>query len=241
MLTKTQGIVLQVIKHSDSGIIARILSREYGLISLMVKGLHSKRRGHLSPYFQPLQVLNIEMYYKESRNIQTLKETSLVRSKDRISRDISRNAMAFFMGEVLTKTLNENDADFGIYDYVYNSVVYLDTSKIITNFHISFLIGLSRYLGILPDTSFSEKNVFFDMMNGHYVESPPLHGYYMDREFSSLMNLFTLCSMDNANDILLNGNKRSEFLDILLTYYSLHLQGLKKIKSLEVLSEVFRK
>ena len=198
MLTKTQGIVLQIIKHSDSGIIARILSREYGLIALMVKGLHSKKRGHLSPYFQPLQVLNIEMYYKESRNIQTLKEINLVRTRDKIPYDISRNAIAFFMGEVLTKTLNENDADTEIYDFVYNSIEYLDTSNIITNFHISFLIGFTGYLGISPNNSFSENKIFFDMRDGHFVESPPLHGYYMNREFSHLLNRFAMSSLDKC-------------------------------------------
>ena len=98
MLTKTQGIVLQTIRHSDSGIISHILTKEYGLMSFIVKGVHSKKSKTRSAYFQPLQILNLEIYHKQSRNLQALKEVSINIPHQRIPFDFSRNSIAFFVG-----------------------------------------------------------------------------------------------------------------------------------------------
>lgn len=239
MLIKTQGIVLQTIRHSDSGIIAHILSSEYGLISVVVKGVHSKKRGHMSAYFQTLQILNLEIYYKESRNLQNVKEVSLVESITEISSDFSKNAIAYFVGEVLKKTLNENEANIQIFNYVKDSIIFLNSNDNISNFHIGFLIGLAGFLGIAPSGKYLSSDCYFDMQNGYYVSTMPLHGYYIDAEFSSILHSFSNCTLQECNNIKLNGTTRSKFLDIILTYFSFHLPGLKKIKSLEVLSQMF--
>lgn len=240
MLSKSKGIVLQITRYTDSGIIAHILSQKYGLIALMVKGIHSKKRGHITAYFQPLHILSLEIYYKESRSIQSLKEVSLDRGLNLVPFDYSRNAIAFFVGEVLKKTLNENEPDDEIYNFVTNSIIFLDSAPNINNYHIAFLISLASFLGIEPANTFSDSNIFFDMQNGEYLSSPPLHGFYMDRDFSKLLFNFSKTSLEDCGDIKLSGKLRTQFLEILLTYYSMHLQGLKKIKSLVVLAEVFR-
>ena len=41
------------------------------------------------------------------------------------------------------------------------------------------------------------------------------------------------------NQIALSGTLRNEILELILKYYSIHLPSLKKIKSLDVLREVF--
>ncbi len=239
MLVKTQGIILQTIRHSDSGIIAHVLSEEYGMISVMVKGIFSKKRGHMTAYFQPLQILNMEIYYREKRSLQSVKEVSLSEALTGISSDFIKSSIAFFMGEVLRKTLNEAEPNRKIYNYVRESVIFLDSNKRIANFHIGFLIGLAGFLGIAPAGTYSAKESVFDMLAGQYVTSLPLHGYYMESEFSALLYSFSLCSLEDCNKISLNGNRRSKFLEVVLTYFSLHLPGLSKIKSLEVFTELF--
>ena len=77
------------------------------------------------------------------------------------------------------------------------------------------------------------------MTNGVFVPSPPLHGNYANPEISDILARVFLSSFDNIGNITLKGALRNEVLDTLVQYYSLHLSGLKKIKSLEVLKEVF--
>mgnify|MGYP005838421859 CR=1 FL=1 len=240
MLSKTGGIVLQTFKHSDSGVICHILTEEFGLTPFIVKGTHSKKSNTRIAYFQPLQILNLEIYYKPSRNIQSLKEVSTDIPLNNLHFDFERNSIAFFIGELLKKTLNEGEPNEGLYQYIKESIIHLDTYENIINFHIGFLIGLMKYIGIAPTHEYSQINCYFDMQNGLYTDSPPLHGYYLDKKFSELLYRFSCTSIEECSSIALSGNTRSIFIESLISYFSMHLQGLNKIKSLEVLKEIFK-
>jgi DNA repair protein RecO (recombination protein O) len=59
------------------------------------------------------------------------------------------------------------------------------------------------------------------------------------RRFQISWPNFFVASYDSINKISLTGNIRNDVLETLVRYYSLHLPGLKKIKSLDILKEVF--
>jgi DNA repair protein RecO (recombination protein O) len=77
------------------------------------------------------------------------------------------------------------------------------------------------------------------MLNGIFVPTPPLNGSYASREVSQVLSSFFSSSYEQIRNISLTGSLRNEILETLVSYYSLHLPGLKKIRSLEVLKEVF--
>jgi hypothetical protein len=77
------------------------------------------------------------------------------------------------------------------------------------------------------------------MLNGAFVPFPPDHGNYVNTEISGILTAFFSSSYEKINDIILTGSLRNEVLETLVGYYSIHLPGLKKIKSLHVLKEVF--
>jgi DNA repair protein RecO (recombination protein O) len=77
------------------------------------------------------------------------------------------------------------------------------------------------------------------MSNGIFVTTPPVHGNYANKEVSKILAEFFVASYDTISNIILTGTMRNEVLETIVRYYSLHLPGLKKIKSLEVLKEVF--
>jgi len=240
MLRKTRGIVLQTIKHTDSGIVSYILTEEFGLLPFIIRGTHSKKSKTRTAYFQPLQLLNMEIYFKESRNMQAIKEVSLLQAFEKIPYDFERNSIAFFIGELLRKTLNEEEPNQKIFDYVRDSILLLDTGENIMNLHIGFLVGLAAYLGIAPSSKYSTENSYLDMHNGQFTSSPPLHGYYLEKDFSQLLDKFSNSSLENCKQISLKGSTRSLFIENILSYYSMHLPGLKKIKSLEVLKDIYK-
>ncbi|MDT8401248.1 MAG: DNA repair protein RecO [Bacteroidales bacterium] len=240
MLEKTEGIVLHTIKHSDSGIISHVFTKKYGRLSFMVKGMGNKKATTRRAYFQALQSLNIEFYYREKRDLHIIKEATPSFNYASLSTDIRKNSMIMFLGEVLYKALRPSGPDVHLYDYLIDSLDYLDNDKSLTpNFHIGFLIGLTKYLGIAPSNNYSGSLPYFDMQNGIYTSDPPLHGFYMGKEYSSLLNLFLGSSISECKGITLSGNTRREFLNDILGFYSLHIPGFKNINSLRVYSEIF--
>jgi DNA repair protein RecO (recombination protein O) len=77
------------------------------------------------------------------------------------------------------------------------------------------------------------------MLNGIFVPVPPVHGNYANEEISNILAGFFEASYDSISKISLTGNIRNDVLETMVRFYSLHLPGLKKIKSLDVLKEVF--
>jgi DNA repair protein RecO (recombination protein O) len=240
MLEKTKAIVLHNIKYTDSGIVVHAYTRRFGRQSVLVRGVRKKKTGKHSIMFQPLFVLDMEMYYKTSREMQTLKEASVAFSPYGIQSDIMKSSVAMFLGEVLSSVLKEEIPNEQMFDFIENSIIYFDGSnRNFANFHIAFLAALSSYLGFEPAMAETGSDNFFDMRNGHFVPVPPLHGEYATEQVSGILGKFFSTSFDSSADIILNGKQRNEVLETILRYYSLHLPALKRIKSLDVLREVF--
>lgn len=240
MLEKTRGIVLNQIKYTDSGIVARLYTREFGRLSFMVKGLRNRKSGKHNILFQPLFILDLEVYYKESREMQTIKEFSVAYTPYDIYSDIRKSSVAIFLGEVLTSVLKEESPNEELYDFVEDSIRYFETSRDgFANFHLAFLAGLSSFLGFEPGQKTDQSEIFFDMKNGSFVSLPPVHGQYSNSETSAILAQLFVSSYDNVKKIPLTGIQRNEVLDDLLGYFYIHLPGLSRIRSLEVLKEVF--
>jgi len=240
MLEKTRGIILRQVKYTDSGIVAQLYTRKFGRQSFLIRGIRNSKAGKHNILFQPMFIHDLEMYYKTSREIQVLKEFSVFFSPYNIYSDIKKSSVAIFLGEVLTSVLKEESSHEEMFDYIEKSIIYLDRCKEgFANFHIAFLAGLSSFLGFEPGLRMNKSHSFFDMANGIFVPVAPLHGNYANPEVSDILAGFFVASYDNISNIALKGTMRNEVLDTLVRYYSLHLPGLKKINSLEVLKEVF--
>jgi len=240
MLQKSKGVILHQVKYSDSGIIAQAYTREFGRQSILVRGLRSKKSGKHNALFQPLSILDLVYYYKESRSVQVLKECSVAYSPSDIYANIKKSSVAVFLGELLSSVLKEETHHFELFDYIENSIKYFDNSRQgYSNFHITFLTGLASYLGFEPGTRTDPENKYFDLLNGTFVPMPPPHGNYADKYISEVLAGFFSTTFDQMSSIPLTGNLRNEVLETIVRYFSIHLPGLKKINSLEVLKEIF--
>jgi DNA repair protein RecO (recombination protein O) len=240
MIDKTRGIVLHQIRYAESGIIAWIYTRKFGRQSFMIRGAGNRKKGKHSIFFQPLSILDMIIYFRESDEMHSLKEFSVAYSPSDIYLNIRKTSVAIFLGEVLSSVLREETPNEPLFDFIESSVHYFDSCpEDYANFHIAFLAGLSSYLGFEPSARGPLANKFFDMMNGTFVAYRSGHDYYADEEISAILAQFFSSTYEETNTIILNGTLRNITLDTLVRFYSLHLPGLKKIKSLEVLKEVF--
>ena len=67
MLHKTKGIILHQIKYTDSGVIVQVYTRDFGRVSIMIKGMRSRNSGKHNVLFQPMFILDLIFYYRELR------------------------------------------------------------------------------------------------------------------------------------------------------------------------------
>ena len=240
MLEKTRGIILHQIKYTDSGIVAQMYTRKFGRQSFLIKGMRNRKTGKHAILFQPMFILDLELYYKQTREMQSLKEFSVSFTPYNIYSNIKKSCVAIFLGEILTSVLKEESPHEEMFDFIEESIIYFEQCKEgFANFHIAFLAGLSSFLGFEPGQRLEEENAFFDMVNGIFVPIPPVHGNYANEEISDILADFFVASYDSIDKISLTGKMRNDVLETIVKFYSLHLPGLKKIKSLDVLKVVF--
>jgi DNA repair protein RecO (recombination protein O) len=240
MLHKTKGIILHHIKYTDSGVIAQVYTRDFGRQSIMIKGMRSRKSGKHNVLFQPMFILDLIFYFRESRGIQMLKEFTVSYSPAKIYADVKKSCIAVFLAEILTSVLKEESPNFELFDYIEDSIRYLDTCDSgYANFHIAFLIGLSSFLGFEPGTRDDPEKKYFDFINGTFVSMPPMHSAYADPQVSDILAKFFKLSFDQMKSIPLTGSLRNEVLETIIRYFSFHLPGLKKVNSLDILKEIF--
>jgi DNA repair protein RecO (recombination protein O) len=240
MLEKTKGIILHQIKYTDSGIVVQMYTRKFGRQSFLVRGMRNRKAGKHNILFQPMFILELDINYRESREMNVMREFSVAYAPSDIYSDVRKSCVAIFLGEVLTAVLREENSHEELFDYIEKSVIYFDRcTGGYANFHIAFLAGLSSFLGFEPGLRKDADDNYFDMINGIFVRMPPPHGNYANPEISDILARVFISSFDSIGNISLTGSLRNEVLDTLIRYYSFHLSGLKRINSLEVLKEVF--
>lgn len=238
---KARGIVLNTMKYGDSGVIVHILTDVAGRRGYMVQGLGkgksgSKGKGAL---FQPMFLVDFVGLEGSKMQLDRMREASLAEPLQSIPFDVRKSTIALFMAEVLYKLVREVEPNSPLFEFVYNSVVALDNMEEgVHNFHLWFMVGLSRHLGFYPSGEWFEGAVF-DIEAGCFTRTMPRSGLFIGEENSRLLGELMEVSVMNLKEIALSRVQRSEFLAALLTYFGYHLDTIHQIQSLRILSEVF--
>ncbi len=239
MLTKTRGIVLHQIKYGDSSRIVHIYTENYGRLVFMVKGFGKKSRFKRA-FFQPLTLLDLDIYFKPDRNLQQIKEVHINYPFLTISGNIQKTSITLFLSEVLSKTIPEEESNPDLFKYLFDAIRYLDEKENISgNFHLFFLVRLTRFLGISPVNYFSEKNQILDMREGAFISGLPPHQDILGKKDALFFSALLEIPVEKLSAMPAVPGGTYDFLEKILQYYRIHLEGLSKIKSLDILHEVF--
>ncbi len=224
MISKTEGISINYIKYKDSSIIARVFTRDYGLQSLIINGIRSKKSKKNPGYFEPFSVLELVLYWSKDKDLHRLSEFRPKHMLSNIRSDMKKSAITLFLSEVLAKVLQaEKHENIPLFEFLEASVIAFDHAlKNDENFHLQFLIKLTTFLGFGFEPSLIQDHV----VSGHAAQIDDFAESLVSKEFFA--------------SIPATGKIRSETLDMILKYYQYHLGHALEIRSLEVLKSVFR-
>ena len=237
MLSKTEAIVLNYTKYNESSIIVHVLSEKYGRQSLLVYGIGNGKQNKLGA-FQPLFLLDTQIYYKASASIQKLKEYKLVVPLHSLTQEISKSTLALFLSEVIHRTVREEFADERLYAFVKTAILVLEeANQGLAYFHLVFLTKLARYMGFMPDERIDAP--YYDFKEGHGVHFKPAHAFYVNKPVLEWLVNFLNAPFTEMEQFNLSKSLRNEILEALVQLFELHLLNFKSLKSFAVLKEVF--
>jgi DNA repair protein RecO (recombination protein O) len=226
MIVKTRGIVFRYTRYGETSIIVNVFTERYGLQSYIVNGVRTKKAKVNIALFQPLTLLDMVVYHKETGGVFRIKEVKCNYPYRTIPTDMKRESVAMFLVEIMNKAVKEQSHPEELYLFLEQSLIQLDTlTRGIENFHLFFLINLSRHLGFGPQMS-------GEILGGRLI---PIE----DETILQQIILSDIHHQSRTKPIMVTNAQRRELLEILVRFYQIHIDHFGEVKSLAVLKEVF--
>ena len=226
-----KGISLHYYKYSESSVIAKIFTENYGLQSYVVRGIRNKSSKNKLSYLHPLNIISLEISVNKNKGLPFVKE---IRSEHNLSStysDMQKKFVCMFISEVLMRVLIEKETDKNLYSFAEKTIFYLNRMEELNkNFVLVFLLKLTEFLGFHPNKDFSNKD-YFDLESGEFTNHPP---YYNIRG----ENKKYLSALLQNESVDIPYKNRKKLIVSLQKYFSLHHYNIEKLKSYEVIESL---
>ena len=239
-MSNSRALVINSIKQGETSSIVSCYLEEIGYKSFLVKGLYSSKKSKFGKaHFFPLNLINIHYSSKESKNLGFIKEVKSEVLFNTIHSDIQKSSVIIFLSEILNSVLREElEVNKDLFDFLLNSLIWYDNVRECNNYHIKFLIELSKYIGFHPNIS-NENDLYFCLKSGSTTNTKPLGGNICGEDLKLFKSLLGM-KFEDLNKMSINRESRTRILKKIIDYYSLHLQMFKIPKSINVFAEVFK-
>ena len=240
MLVKTNAIVLNSLKYGESQIIVDMFTEMHGRLSFMQRIPRTSRSGVKKQFFQPLTILSIEFDFRPSQKLQRIKEAAVACPFVSIPFDALKLSIAMFVAEFTGYCTRSEQANRPLYLFVENSVRWLDAcTNGFANFHIIYMLHLSRFVGFYPNLDSGVGKTWFDMRSGCFTGSMPAHNDVLQPDEANKIRLLMRLNYTTMRLLSLSRSERNRIVEVILQYYRLHQPGFPERKSLPVLMQLF--
>jgi DNA repair protein RecO (recombination protein O) len=238
MLDKTEGIVLKTVKYSESSVIATIFTKKFGSLSFIVQGLRSTKNKQKGNLIQSGNILQLEIYLKEQRNLNRIKEYSTAYIYT--NANFIKQSILIFCIELISKCVKEHEVNERLYDYVSFFLIELDKDEhSIENKPLYFLLETASILGF----EFSMQNIlngkYFNLERGKFEDVPTSTQSNLNENETLLLKKLIAVYYDK-NELKFNSTERKILLEKLILYFRWHIPDFTDLKSPAVLHEVLR-
>ncbi len=236
MLVKTKAIVLSSLKYQEKSLIVKCFTEGDGLKSYFVPSAYSNKKVNQKiAYFQPLTIIEIEANHKNKGTLEHFKEIRLAHSYHSINTNVVKSTIVIFLSEILHHAIKEEEKNQSLFSFLETALLWFDTHQETTNFHLILMMEVTKYLGFYPDLTELDFP-YFDIKEGYFTPFQSINS--LTEHETHLFKRLLQLKFDSDQKIFA-GIERQLLLKILLDFFTLHLDGFKKPKSLEVLTEVF--
>ena len=221
MLLKTKGIVLNFIKFKETSIISKIYTERFGVQSYIINGIRVKKPKFKISFFQPLSLLDLVVYNNRKSSINRLSEVKFDYIYLTNYQHPEKISICFFLSEVLMKLINFQIHDSKSFFFLRKSLLEFDKlEENFENFHLQFLIKLSKYLG-------------FEITNVSNFSNIKLE----KKEVILFLN--KIIKSNYSSHIKTTSLIRNKALDIIIVYFREKSEIMMNLNSISVLHKIF--
>jgi DNA repair protein RecO (recombination protein O) len=233
--------VLHSLKYGESRLIVDMFTRAFGRQSFIVSIPKTSKSKIKKQFFQPLTLLEIETDIRPKLQLQKLADVRMLTPFASIPFEPDKLAISLFVAEFLYYALRSEQRNELLYDYLEYSIMWLDGQQAsYANFHLVFLLRLTRFLGFYPNLDDYEEGDYFDLRESEFMRNTPVHRDFLHPEEAQKVQLMMRMDFPTMHLFRMSHHDRNRLLEISIKYYRLHLPDFPEMKSIEVLQALYQ-
>jgi DNA repair protein RecO (recombination protein O) len=202
----------------------------------LIKGYRSTQARKRHSYFQPMSIIDVVYYHKDSRDLQLITETSNRYFLQTLQTDPVKITLGMVVIELFYHTVKEEEPNFPLFEFLGQVLVELDRrDKQLIHVFLFYLVQLSNYLGYFPSDLVEDasKPIHFDIRNG------VLENADSSDKGALLALAFSRADFHNCFEIEVSRHGKNDLIATMMEYYRIHVEGFRIPDSLAVFQEIF--
>ena len=245
MIERIEGIVTDIVKHTDRHNVVTMYTRSRGRMAFLVPVGRSKSGRMRNAVISYLSIVGADVNLRGGKEIYTLRQVQPLRLWPGVNSHPVKASLLFFLTEFCNKILRQYPADSRLWDYIANSLEVLEAipGRYIANFHLCFLIGMMSLVGIEPAARTWSEGMQLDLLSGRMEskENPSFlrRTELLSEEESSFIPLLLRMNYRNMHYFRFRKRDRVSLLNYIIKYYSIHLPIGTEFKTIDVLTDLF--
>lgn len=227
----TLGIVLNEMEFGESSKIIRVFTRNYGKISIMVKGAMTPKSKNLSVS----QVFGVNEYLlKKGQNFFYISDAKIVESNFKIRGSYENLVYASLLLEILEKSSLGGEANKKAFDLMRKSLSFFNSSKDPISLALAFELKYLSFIGYRPKLDAKEK-AYFSIREG-IIDFQDPYSFSLTRRDLIYLNKILYSKLDDLENIEeikeIDINRKKYLHNIVIKYikYNLDISSFKSDK-----------
>lgn len=240
MMVKTRAIVLHTVRYGEQKVIVNLLTQTEGRLSVIAR-MPTTQRGKLKKQlFQPMNIIEAEIDFRPKADLHHFRDVRMAMPFASIPFHPQKLAIALFLAEFIYYGTREEHDNPNLYNYIENSLSWLDACQEgFANFHLVFMMRMSRFIGFFPNTDDYREGDFFDLRGACFAHVAPAHPDFLNPLDASHISTLMRMNYDTMHLFRMSHHDRNRIANVLVDYYRLHVSGFPELRSLGILQELW--
>jgi DNA repair protein RecO (recombination protein O) len=250
-LAQATGIILHRVRHGETSLIVTAFTKEAGRVGFMAKGARSKSKLATASGLELFNEAQFIYYHKHGRDLQLLKEWSVVVPHSILREDFDRLTVASAVVEVLSKCLKDDDAHADLYASTVRILAALDQRPaspltLLWVFELDLFRTLGFHLRCKSDirsgaalTPPFRGPIRYSLSDGSFLHpenaGPYAHDGTLSAEAFAVLSRLSDMNLDFVTKLTVSPRAHRELALFLSRYLETHLPVRGRLRSLDAL------
>ncbi len=245
MILRTEAVVLRSLNYGETSQIVTLYTRSHGKMAVLAKGAR-KPNSRFGSSLQPMSYSQVVFYYKATRDLQTLSESSHVVPFHGLSRDLAKLTVGLRIVELTQALMHDEEANPTAFNLLIQTLATLNEAEArMQNLYPYYQMRMSHLLGFAPAferadvKALDEKGGILTLGRGTiHNRGAGMSGMPASRGALRAFAILCRADLETVMRMHLSPQMYNEVNVLTETYLRHHIEGLPPSRSSQVLAQM---